>query len=205
MELVMKLFKNDHKQGGVAFVKSAKESDFFQSMNHHNNLNQGSKHLVLATFPDSIDGIREKSALHESGNYLLFSLLRELARLSDKDEFQMILKHWSIALAQEIIDGCRLIQSEEHFDVLVEYLNELFLLKRMGCFQCTVNEYEKTVTVDYFFTKFDENIFIRFGESYSISFYGTFFEHLMGLVVEAKLALKSSEGSDELWRFTFIA
>lgn len=201
----MKLFKSDQKQGGLSSLKSAQESGFFQSMNHHNNPNQGGKHPISATSPNSINDIREKSALHESGNYLLFSLLRELAGLGDKDEFQMILKHWGSTLAQEIIDGCRLIQSEEDFDLLVEYLNELLLLKRMGCFQCNVSEHDKTVTVDYFFTKFDQNMFSRFGESYSIGFYGTFFERLMELVIEAKLALKSVEGSDELWRFTFIA
>lgn len=201
----MKLFKNDQKQSGFSSVKSPQESGFFQSVNHYNSPKQGEKHPVSATFPDSINDIREKSLLHESGNYLLFSLLRELADLGDQDEFRMLLKHWSGTLAQEIAQGCRFIQIEEHFDLLIEYLNELLLLKRMGCFKCTVSEYDKTIAVDYFFTKFDENMFTRLGESYSIGFYGTFFERLMGLAVEAKLALKSAEGSDELWRFTFIA
>lgn len=164
-----------------------------------------SRTMIASTFPLAIDSIREEALLHQGGNYHLIILLKELFGLGDLDDFILIMKQWGTALAKEIFNACQLFESEQRFDILITYLNQILIHKQMGTFQCSVSEAEKTVVISYYFTPFDHLLLAHFGEASCVTLYGSLFEKLMGDVAETIFEIQSIEGSAELWRFTLKA
>ncbi len=214
----MKLFKNTRESAGNrSMVHPAPAEERFKSIetpissfgNRAMDTAIGgfgaSRSVIASTFPLAIDSIREEALLYQGGNYHLIILLKELLGLGDQDDFILIMKQWGVALAKDIFNSCQLFQSEQKFDVLITYLNQILIHKQMGAFQCSVSEAEKTVVVSYYFTPFDHLLLAHFGEASCVTLYGSFFEKLMENVAETIFEIQSIEGSGELLRFTLKA
>ncbi|MDD2266158.1 hypothetical protein [Sulfuricurvum sp.] len=160
---------------------------------------------VHAVFPKSIEKSRETSLWNENNAYLLMTLLKELAKVGDKNNFTTILNLWSITLVQDVLDECYTIEEEEHFELLVQLLNQLMMLRHLGCFQCMVDEAARIIRIDYFSTRIDQACLDQFGEIYTTAFIGNFFERLMSAIVEVDCKLHSIEGSTETWTYIYKA
>ncbi len=200
----MKLFKSIREDSGTAGI-GMKEGHFKTMHAAGSEGMEPRRQSLCASFPQQIGSLRKESELYESGHYLLFTLLRELASVAGREELQLIMKQWGDALAGEMAAQCAILRSEERFDVLVSYLNQLMIQKRLGTFECTVNEASRTIVIDYFCTTYDRLLLENFGETLTIAFYGSLFEQLMGTVAETRLSLASVEGSDDAWRLTLKA
>lgn len=157
------------------------------------------------SFPSNIDFLRETSLIYQEGEYRLITLLQELSKLGDQEDFLVIMDRWGTALANDIFQSCETCSSEKNFHAVISYLNQIFIYKGIGVFQCSLIESEKTLIISYYFSKFDKLLLTYFGESSSVTLYGAFFKHLMTNIAETMFEIKSIDASHDFWRFTLKA
>jgi hypothetical protein len=157
---------------------------------------------IRANFPNLIDDLKGEFTLHFSDNYLLFTLLTQLHSLGDRNDFQVILKSWGEIIAKDIIQKGNFLNDENGFEGVIEYLNQILMMRKFGFLQCRIDEHARSLVIIYHYTPFDIQMLKMFGEDILITFYTVLFQLLFSGLMETTFQIASIEETDTSWNFT---